>query len=105
VPALNGSGSLVLGVAPPVLDLDEARMRGNLPVKKGFDFAVETGTVKALVALNIAKESGVISAATGAGGARSGGGVEGGVFAVEWRIRKRQVQIGLYPCGKVLRGQ
>jgi len=36
--------------------------------------------------------------------ANSGGGVEGGVFAVERCICKRQIEIALYPRGYVLGG-
>jgi hypothetical protein len=45
-----------------------------------------------------------VSAAAGAGDASSGGGVEGWVFAVERCIRERQIEVGLYPRGKVLGG-
>ena len=46
-----------------------------------------------------------MSAAAGAGTASSGGGVEGRVFAVERRVRERQIKVGLNPRGNVLGGE
>ena len=47
------------------------------------------GSGEALVAVSyVRKEGSVVSAAMGASDAGSGYGVEGGVFAVEWSIRK-----------------
>jgi hypothetical protein len=43
VSALNGSRSLFLGVAPAVLDLDEAGTRCNLPVKECLNLVVVAG--------------------------------------------------------------
>jgi hypothetical protein len=40
VAALDGSRSLLLGIAPAVLDLDEAGMGCNLPVKERLNLAV-----------------------------------------------------------------
>jgi hypothetical protein len=79
-------------------------MGGNLPIKKCFHLALIAKTVKALVVLYVSKEGGGVSAASGACGASSGGGVEVRVFAVERCIREGQIEIGLYPCGEVLRG-
>ena len=45
-----------------------------------------------------------MSAAAGASDASPGGGIEGRVFAVEWSIRERQIEVGLYPRGKMLGG-
>ena len=39
------------------------------------------------------------------GKASSGGGVKGGVFAVERCVRKVEVKIGLYPRGQMLGGK
>ena len=47
--------------------------------------------------MHVRKQNRVKSAAAGASCASSGGGVEGVVFAVERRIRKVEVEIGLYP--------
>jgi hypothetical protein len=77
VSTLNGSGSLLLGIAPAVLDLDEAGMRRNLPVKECLDFAVITDGVEALVTLYIAEERCVVAASPGASNASSGGRVQG----------------------------
>ena len=46
--ALDGSRSLFLGIAPTVLDLNEAGMGGNLPVKECLNLAVVAGGVEAL---------------------------------------------------------
>ncbi len=46
-----------------------------------------------------------MSAAAWAGDASPGSGVEGWVFAVERCIRERQIEVGLYPRGKVLGGK
>jgi len=40
VAALDGSWSLFLGIAPAVLDLNEAGMGCNLPVKECLNLAV-----------------------------------------------------------------
>jgi hypothetical protein len=40
VAALDGSRSLLLGIAPAVLDLDEAGMGCDLPVKERLNLAV-----------------------------------------------------------------
>ncbi len=51
VAGLHRSGSLILGVAPAVLDLNESRMADNHPVKECLNLAVVTGRIEALVAL------------------------------------------------------
>jgi hypothetical protein len=52
VAALYRSGPLLLGIAPAILDLDEAGMRCNLPVKECLNLAVVAGGVETLVALS-----------------------------------------------------
>ena len=105
VAALHRSGSLLLRITPTVFDLDKSGMRCNLPVKECLNLAVVASRVKALVTLHVAEERGIVSTATGASDASSGGGVEGGVFAVERRIRERQVEVDLNPRGKMLGGE
>ena len=86
VPALHGSGPL-LGCSPPsVLDLDKLRPSRNLAVDVGVNLGLIARSVKTLIALHVAEERSVVSAAAGTGNASSGGGVEGGVFAVERRV-------------------
>ena len=53
---------------------------------------------------HVRKKCGVVSAAAGAGGASSGGGVEGRVFAVKRRIGKGEIEVVLYPRGQELGG-
>jgi hypothetical protein len=48
VAALHRSGSLLLGIAPAVLDLNESGMGCNLPVKECLNLAVVAGSVEAL---------------------------------------------------------
>ena len=88
VPALDGSGPLLSCVPPAVLDLDEVGTGYDLAVDMHRDLGLKTFSVQALVRNHVRKKCGVVSAAAGAGGASSGCGVEGGVFAVEWSIRK-----------------
>jgi hypothetical protein len=102
--ALHGSRSLLLGIAPAVLDLDESGVGRDLAVKESLNLAVVAGGVEALVALNVAEQRRVVSAAAGAGDASSGGGVEGGVFAVERRVREGEIEVRLNPRGDVLGG-
>jgi len=78
-------------------------MGGDFAFDARCDLALIAWCVKALVALHIGKEAGVVSAAPGAGDASSGGGVEGGIFAVKRRVREIQVQVGLNPRRKVFR--
>jgi hypothetical protein len=52
----------------------------------------------------VQKEGSVVSAAAGAGGASSGCGVEGMVFAVERCIGKGEIKVALYPSGEELGG-
>jgi len=77
VAALHGSRSLFLGIPPAVLDLDNAGMGRDLAVKESLNLAVVAGGVEALVALNVAEQRRVVSAAAGASDASSDGGVEG----------------------------
>jgi hypothetical protein len=46
--ALHGSGSLLLGIAPAVLDLHESGMGGNLAVKERLNLDLVAIGVKAL---------------------------------------------------------
>jgi hypothetical protein len=63
------------------------------------------GSGEALVAVSyVRKEGRVISAATGASDAGSCCGVEGGIFAIEWSIRKCEIEVVLNPCRYVLGG-
>jgi hypothetical protein len=55
VAALHRSRSLLLGIAPYVIDLDEAGMGCSLPAKECLHLAVMAGVVEALVALNVAE--------------------------------------------------
>jgi hypothetical protein len=80
-------------------------VRGNFTVDVGVDFGLIARCVKALVALHVRKQAGVVAAAAGASNASSGGWVEGGVFLVEWGLSKGEVEIGLYPRAKVLGGE
>jgi hypothetical protein len=50
------------------------------------DLGLKAFSVEALVGNDVGEKCGVVPAAAGAGGASSGGGVEGLVFAVERRI-------------------
>ena len=74
-------------------------MRGHLGLK--------AWGIKTLVALvgYVREEGSVVAGTPGAGGAGSGNGVEGEVFAVEGRVGKRQIEVGLYPRGDVLGGE
>jgi hypothetical protein len=55
----------------------------------GRELDLIAGSREALVAIcYVRKEGSVVSAASEASDASSGLGVEGGVFAVEWSIRK-----------------
>ena len=89
VAALDGSGPLLSCVPPSVLDLDKLGTGCNLAVDMRRELDLIAGSGEALVAVSyVRKEGSVVSAATGASDASSGCGVEGGVFAVEWSIRK-----------------
>ena len=88
MPALHGSGPLLSCVPPAVLDLDKLGTGCNLAVDVRGELDLIAGSVETVVALNVTKQGSVVSAATGASDASSGCGVEGGVFAVEWSIRK-----------------
>jgi hypothetical protein len=106
VPALDGSGPLLSCVPPSVLDLDKLGPGRNLTVDVGGEFDLIAGSGEALIAVGyVRKEGSVVSAATGASDASSGCGVEGGIFAVEWSIRKREIEVVLNPSGYVLGGQ
>ncbi len=71
----------------------------------GVDLGVEARGVKALVALHVGKQARVESAAAGAGDAGSCGRVQGWVFLAERGIGKGEIEVGLYPRAKVLRGE
>jgi len=105
VAALDGSGPLLPRVPPSVLDLDKFGPGCEFAVDVRRDLRSEAGSVKALVALHVCEKRCVVSAATGAGDAGSGCGVEGEVFAVERSIRKRKIEVRLYPCGQAFRGK
>jgi hypothetical protein len=64
---LQRTGTLLLRVAPRRFDLDKLRTCGNLAVDVRSDFQMEARRVKALVALHIRKQAGVISAAARTG--------------------------------------
>jgi hypothetical protein len=102
VAALDGSGPLLSCVPPAVLDLDELGTGCNLAVDMLRDLGLKAFSVQALVGNHVGKKCGVVSAAAEAGGASSGCGVEGLVFAVERRIGKREIEVGLYPSGEEL---
>ena len=102
---LQRTGTLLFRVAPRCLKLHKLRPCGKLPVDVGGGLHLVAGRVKALVALHIVKETGVESAAAGAGDASSGCGVKGGVLAVERSIREIEVEVGLYPRAQVLGGK
>jgi len=105
VAALDGSGPLLSCVPPSVLDLDKLGTGCNLTVDVLGELDLIAGSREALVAVsNVRKEGSVVSAATGASDASSGCGVEGGVFAVEWSIRKGEAEVVLNPGGYVLGG-
>jgi hypothetical protein len=57
-----------------------------------------------MVAGNVIEQGSIMSTSAGASNASSCGGVEGGVFAVEWCIRKLEIEIVLNPSGNVLGG-
>jgi hypothetical protein len=63
---------------------------------------LEAGRIKALVALHVRKQAGVEPAATRTGDTGSSLRFEGGVLAVERRVGKVQIEIGLNPCAQVL---
>ena len=105
VPALDRSGPLLSCVPPSVLDLDKLGTGCNLAVDMSGEFDLIAGSGEALVAVSyVRKEGSVVSAATGASDASSCCGVEGGVFAVEWSIRKCEIEVVLNPSGYVLGG-
>lgn len=62
---------------------DEFRPCRDLTVDVRLYLGLVTSGAEALVALHVAKQSGVVSAPARATNARTGGGVEGVVFAVE----------------------
>ena len=101
---LKGVGALFVAVAPRGLDLDELGMSGDLAVYVRGNLRTVAIPIKALVREHVRKKCGVVSAAAGAGGASSGGGVESRVFAVERRIGKGEIEIVLYPSGEELGG-
>ncbi len=100
--ALNGSEPLLFGASPSVLDLDEVGTGCDLAVDMLRDLGLKAFSVQALVRNHVRKKCCVVSAAAGAGGASSGCGVEGWVFAVERRIGKREIKVALYPSGEEL---
>jgi hypothetical protein len=89
VPTLNGSWPLLSCAPPAILDLDKLGTGCNLTVDVSGELDLIAGSGEALVAVSyVRKEGSVVSAAMGASDASSGCGVEAGVFAVEWSIRK-----------------
>ena len=62
---LHGSGSLLLGVAVPILNLDEFGLGRDLAVDVGVDLRLEARRVEALIALHVDEEGRVVSAAPG----------------------------------------
>jgi hypothetical protein len=102
--ALDGSGPLLSCVPPSVLDLDEVGTGCDLAVDMRRDLGLKAFSVQALVGNHVGKKGGVVSAAAGAGGASSGCGVEGLLFAVERRIGQGERKVALYPRGEELGG-
>ena len=102
---LQGTGTALLGAVEGAFDGDKLRSRGNLAVDVRCDFGLVAGSVKALIALHVRKQAGVVSAAARAGDTGSRFGLEGGVLAVERGFRKVQVEVGLNPCAQELRGK
>ena len=73
-------------------------------VKMMCEFDLIAVSVQALIGGNVTEEGSIMSASAGARNTSSCGGVEGGVFAVEWCIRKFEIEILLNPSRNVLGG-
>jgi hypothetical protein len=89
VAALECSGPLLFRIPPYGLDLHQLGTGGDLTVDMVCDLGLEATPVQAFVRNYVGEECGVVSATPGAGGASSGGGVQGRIFPVERRIVER----------------